>query len=197
MKYEPKPNAFSIPVRVYYEDTDAGGVVYYANYLKFFERCRTEWMRFAGHDQSQLATDAGIGFVARKASCEYLKPARLDDELSVGLEVEKLTRVRVIFRQHVRRGDIVAVHALRRGSAEVVEIIVHGDFKTSRVVGRRLEEINLPPGASICAVLRDGVLQLVSANLVIAANDHVVVFVTDKRYVPAVEKLFQVGIHFF
>lgn len=105
MKFEPKPNAFSIPVRVYYEDTDAGGVVYYANYLKFFERCRTEWMRFAGHDQSQLATDAGIGFVARKANCEYLKPARLDDELMVGLEVEKLTRVRVVFRQHVRRGD--------------------------------------------------------------------------------------------
>jgi acyl-CoA thioester hydrolase len=105
MKYEPKPNAFSIPVRVYYEDTDAGGVVYYANYLKFFERCRTEWMRFAGHDQSALAAEAGIGFVARKASCEYLKPARLDDELQVGLEVEKLTRVRVVFRQHVRRGD--------------------------------------------------------------------------------------------
>ncbi len=105
MKYEPKPNAFSIPVRVYYEDTDAGGVVYYANYLKFFERCRTEWMRFAGHDQSALAVETGIGFVARKASCEYLKPARLDDELIVGLEVEKLTRVRVVFRQHVRRGD--------------------------------------------------------------------------------------------
>lgn len=105
MKYEPKPNAFTIPVRVYYEDTDAGGVVYYANYLKFFERCRTEWMRFAGHDQSALAAEAGIGFVARKASCEYLKPARLDDELIVGLEVEKLTRVRVVFRQHVRRGD--------------------------------------------------------------------------------------------
>lgn len=105
MKYEPKPNAFSIPVRVYYEDTDAGGVVYYANYLKFFERCRTEWMRLAGHDQSQLATETGIGFVARKASCEYLKPARLDDALIVGLEVERLTRVRVIFRQHVRRGD--------------------------------------------------------------------------------------------
>ena len=105
MKFEPKPNAFTIPVRVYYEDTDAGGVVYYANYLKFFERCRTEWMRFAGHDQSALAEEAGIGFVARKASCEYLKPARLDDELVVGLEVEKLTRVRVVFRQHVRRGD--------------------------------------------------------------------------------------------
>ena len=76
MKYEQSPNAFSIPVRVYYEDTDAGGVVYYANYLKFFERCRSEWMRRIGHDQSQLAADAGIAFVARKASCEYLKPAR-------------------------------------------------------------------------------------------------------------------------
>ena len=105
MKHEQKPNAFSIPVRVYYEDTDAGGVVYYANYLKFFERCRTEWMRSAGHDQRQLALDAGIGFVARKANCEYLRPAHLDDLLTVGLEVEKLTRVRVIFRQHVRRGD--------------------------------------------------------------------------------------------
>src|SRR5574343_1882540 len=105
MKFEPHANAFSIPVRVYYEDIDTGGVVYYANYLKFFERCRTEWMRAAGHGQAELAEQAGIGFVARKASCEYLKPARLDDELTVGLEVEKLTRVRVIFRQHVRRGD--------------------------------------------------------------------------------------------
>ena len=105
MHLEPSPNAFTIPVRVYYEDTDAGGVVYYANYLKFFERCRTEWMRKAGHDQSVLAAEVGIGFVARKATCEYLRPARLDDQLTVGLEVEKLTRVRVVFRQHVRRGD--------------------------------------------------------------------------------------------
>ncbi|MFN4324475.1 tol-pal system-associated acyl-CoA thioesterase [Ralstonia sp. RL] len=105
MKFAPNANAFTIPVRVYYEDTDAGGVVYYANYLKFFERCRTEWMRSAGHDQRQLALDAGIGFVARKASCDYLRPAHLDDQLTVGLEVEKLTRVRVVFRQHVRRGD--------------------------------------------------------------------------------------------
>ena len=97
--------AFEWPVRIYWEDTDAGGIVFYANYLKFFERCRTEWMRSAGHDQRQLALDAGIGFVARKANCEYLRPAHLDDLLTVGLEVEKLTRVRVIFRQHVRRGD--------------------------------------------------------------------------------------------
>src|SRR5574343_475449 len=116
MKYEPKPNAFAIPVRVYYEDTDAGGVVYYANYLKFFERCRTEWMRAIGHDQSALAADAGIGFVARKAACEYLRPARLDDLLTVGLEVEKLTRVRVVFRQHVRCGE----HELVSGNVEIV-----------------------------------------------------------------------------
>ena len=105
MKYTPSPNAFTIPVRVYYEDTDAGGVVYYANYLKFFERCRTEWMRQAGHDQSVLASENGIGFVARKVSCDYLKPARLDDLLSIGLEVERLTKVRVVFRQTARRGD--------------------------------------------------------------------------------------------
>lgn len=115
MKLSPSPNAFSIPVRVYYEDTDAGGVVYYANYLRFFERCRTEWMRAAGHDQSVLASEQGIGFVVRKANCEYLRPARLDDQLTIGLEVEKLTRVRVVFRQHVRRGD----EELVTGSVEI------------------------------------------------------------------------------
>jgi acyl-CoA thioester hydrolase len=103
------PQIFTIPVRVYYEDTDAGGVVYYANYLKFFERCRSEWMRLAGYDQSALAAATGIGFVARKASCEYLRPARLDDQLTISLEVERLTRVRVIFRQAARRGDEVLV----------------------------------------------------------------------------------------
>lgn len=105
MTFSPTPQTFAIPVRVYYEDTDAGGVVYYANYLKFFERCRTEWMRQAGHDQSRLADEHAILFVVRKAQCEYLRPARLDDQLSVMLEVERLTRVRVIFRQRVLRGD--------------------------------------------------------------------------------------------
>lgn len=105
MKYEQKPNAFAIPVRIYYEDTDAAGVVYYANYLKFFERCRTEWMRWVGHDQSDLARDERIAFVVKSVTCEYLKPARLDDALTVGLEVEKLGRAQVVFRQHVRRGE--------------------------------------------------------------------------------------------
>lgn len=98
-----KPNAFVIPVRVYYEDTDAGGVVYYANYLRFFERCRTEWLRSIGHEQCDLQRDPGIAFVVRSVHVDYRKPARLDDQLTVGLEVEKLGRAQIVFRQHIRR----------------------------------------------------------------------------------------------
>ena len=90
---------FAIPARVYYEDTDAAGVVYYANYLKFFERCRTEWMRSIGHDQSELAREHNIAFVVRKVETDYRKPARLDDLLSIELAVEKLSPVRFVFRQ--------------------------------------------------------------------------------------------------
>jgi acyl-CoA thioester hydrolase len=104
-KHDQKPNAFTIPVRIYYEDTDAGGVVYYANYLKFFERCRTEWLRDIGHDQADLLRDPGIAFVVRTVNVEYLKPARLDDQLMIGLEVEKITRAQIFFRQHIRRAN--------------------------------------------------------------------------------------------
>lgn len=105
MKHEQKPNAFTHPVRIYYEDTDAGGVVYYANYLKFLERCRTEWLRAIGHEQADLLRDPGIAFVVRSVSLEYLKPARLDDMLLVSLEVEKISRSQIFFRQHIRRAN--------------------------------------------------------------------------------------------
>ena len=105
MKHAQKPNAFTIPVRIYYEDTDAGGVVYYANYLKFLERCRTEWLREIGHKQADLLRDPGIAFVVRSVALEYLKPARLDDLLSVSLDVEKITRSQIFFRQHIRRAN--------------------------------------------------------------------------------------------
>lgn len=108
MKHEQKPNAFTIPVRIYYEDTDSGGVVYYANYLKFLERCRTEWLRQVGFDQSVLMQDPGIAFVVRSVNLEYLKPARLDDLLTVSLEVERITRSQIFFRQHIRRQDPMA-----------------------------------------------------------------------------------------
>ena len=105
MKHPQKPNAFTIPVRIYYEDTDAGGVVYYANYLKFLERCRTEWLREIGHDQADLLRDPGIAFVVRSVAIEYLKPARLDELLTVSLEVEKVSRSQIFFRQHIRRAN--------------------------------------------------------------------------------------------
>ena len=104
MRYEQNPNAFTIPVRIYYEDTDAGGVVYYANYLKYLERCRTEWLREIGHDQADLLRDPGIAFVVRSVNLEYLKPARLDELLTVSLEVERVSRSQIFFRQHIRRG---------------------------------------------------------------------------------------------
>ena len=105
MKTPITPSAFSIPVRIYYEDTDAGGVVYYANYLKFLERCRTEWLRAVGHQQADLLRDPGIAFVVRSVKVDFLKPARLDDQLLVVLEVEKVSHAQIFFRQYIRRAD--------------------------------------------------------------------------------------------
>jgi trk system potassium uptake protein TrkA len=102
---------------------------------------------------------------------------------------------------HVRRGDVVAVHSLRRGAAEALEAIAHGDAKSSKVVGRRIEEIDLPPGATIGAIVRTtgGRSEVIMAHhdTQIRAEDHVIVFVTNKRTIPKVEKLFQVGVGFF
>ena len=81
---------FSFPVRVYYEDTDSGGVVYYANYLKFLERARTEWLRAAGFEQPELMRDHNVIFVVRSVAIEYLQPARFNDALQVTLALEKL-----------------------------------------------------------------------------------------------------------
>lgn len=105
MEHEQQLHAFTLPVRIYYEDTDAGGVVYYANYLKYLERCRTEWLRTIGHDQSVLLRDPGIAFVVRNIAVDYLKPARLDDQVVVGLELERVTRSQLFFRQNVRRAN--------------------------------------------------------------------------------------------
>ena len=78
---ETTSETFTLRVRVYYEDTDAGGVVYYANYLRYFERARTEWLRAIGFEQSEILKTHGIAFAARSAQVDYLKPARLDDRL--------------------------------------------------------------------------------------------------------------------
>jgi len=92
-------------VRVYYEDTDAGGIVYYANYLKFMERARTEWLRALGVDQSELMLTEQLMFVVISAELQYHKPARFDDELCVSCRVIGTTRTSVTFEQEIRRGD--------------------------------------------------------------------------------------------
>lgn len=99
------PEPFAWPVRVYYEDTDAGGVVYYANYLKFTERARTEWLRTLGFDQTELAEREKIAFVVRSAALEFLSPARFDDALRVTVELIKVGAGQIDLRQRVLRGD--------------------------------------------------------------------------------------------
>jgi acyl-CoA thioester hydrolase len=126
MEHAQKPGVFAIPVRVYYEDTDAGGVVYYANYLKFLERCRSEWLRSIGFEQAGLLRDSGIAFVVRSVRLDYLKPARLDDLLAVSLAVEKITRSQIFFRQHVRRGGEDG-ETLAGGAIQVVCVKLAGN----------------------------------------------------------------------
>jgi acyl-CoA thioester hydrolase len=92
-------------VRVYYEDTDAGGVVYYANYLKFMERARTEWLRALGFEQTALAEDHGIVFVVRSMMIDYLKPARFGDKVQVSVELARVGAGQIDLVQQVRRGD--------------------------------------------------------------------------------------------
>lgn len=105
------PSAFDWPVRVYYEDTDAGGIVFYANYLKFFERARTEWLRATGVRQQALLDADGTAFVVKSASLDYHAPARLDDELTIRTTVEKLGRVSVEFAQQAWRGETLLTSA--------------------------------------------------------------------------------------
>ena len=105
------PSVFTWPVRVYYEDTDAGGIVFYANYLKFFERARTEWLRAAGIGQQDLIDTDNAGFVVKSATIDYHAPARLDDEITLTLAVEKLGRASVQFVQKAYRGDVLLAEA--------------------------------------------------------------------------------------
>ena len=97
---------------------------------------------------------------------------------------------------HVRRGDVVKVHSLRRGAAEAIEAVAHGDKDASRVVGRRLDEISLPPGTTIGAIVRGDEVLIAHHHTVIEAEDHVILFIVNKKNTKAVEKLFQVGVGF-
>ena len=138
-----------------------------------------------------------ISLINRRAYAELMQGSRIDIAI-----VPAQTTIGELLT-HVRRGDMVAVHSLRRGAAEALEAVAHGDAKSSRVVGRRIEEIDLPRGANIGAIVRagrgGGASEVIMAHhdTVIQSEDHVIVFVTNPRILPKVEKLFQVGVGFF
>ena len=98
---------FRFQLRVYWEDTDAGGVVFYANYLKFFERARTEWLRALGHQQERLRTETGLVFIVTDTAVRYLRPARLDDLLAVTVEVRHAGRAQMTIAQQAWRQSAI------------------------------------------------------------------------------------------
>ena len=103
--------AFSWPVRVYWEDTDAGGVVYYANYLKFMERARSEWLRAHGFEQDVLRDGAGIVFVVRRVEIDYLSPARFNEQLEVSVSLHEMGRASLSVKQELMRGETCLARA--------------------------------------------------------------------------------------
>ena len=105
---------FELLQRVYWEDTDAGGVVYYANYLKFMERCRTEWLRFLGVDQHRLRLDRGLQFAVVSVTVDFLLPAILNDEIIVTAELERLSGATISFKQTILRGEAQLIDASTR-----------------------------------------------------------------------------------
>jgi len=106
------PHVYALPIRVYFQDTDAGGVVYHASYVNFLERARTEWLRERyGYSNAGLMKEFGVVFVVRSLKMDYLKPALLDDLLSVTAQIKETGRTRVALLQNVLRGEEVLVEA--------------------------------------------------------------------------------------
>jgi acyl-CoA thioester hydrolase len=105
---------FNWPIRIYYEDTDAGGVVFHANYLNFFERARTEMLRALGHEQDVLKIDYGIIFVVRSLQIDYLKPARFNDMLLASARLTEAKKASLIFEQEITRGDDILCKGIVR-----------------------------------------------------------------------------------
>ena len=119
---------FRWPVRIYWEDTDAAGIVFYANYLKFFERARTEWLRSLGFEQEGLRASAGLGFVVTDTSLHYRAPARLDDTLEVTVQVGHIGLASMTVTQQARRaGELLAEGTIRVGCVDL------GTFRPRRI----------------------------------------------------------------
>jgi len=132
---------FRLPVRIYYEDTDAGGIVFYANYLKFFERARTEWLRARGHSQERLRQQDRIGFIVTETAVRYLRPARLDDVLEVTVAVQRAGVASLQLAQEASRTSAagererVAESTIRIGCVEL------GTYRPVRIPNTILQSI--------------------------------------------------------
>ena len=142
--------------------------------------------------------------LAKRLGCRQVislisKPAYVDlvqgVEIDIAISPRQATTSSLL--SHVRRGDVVQVHSLRRGAAEALEAIAHGDEKSSKVVGRAIRDIALPAGTSIGAIVRGEEVLIGHDDVVVESEDHVILFLADKRQVPTVERLFQVGLTFF
>jgi trk system potassium uptake protein TrkA len=141
-----------------------------------------------------------IALITRSSYVNLLQEGRID------IAISPLQATIGTLLAHVRRGDVAVVHSLRRGAAEALELVAHGDAKSSQVVGRRIEELDLPKGTTIGAIVRRAPtvedpehqeVIIAHHDTMIEADDHVIVFVVNKRMVPRVEKLFQVAAGFF
>jgi trk system potassium uptake protein len=143
---------------------------------------------------AMLAKRMGAG----KTMCIVNRPGYVD--LVEGSDIDVVISPRQVMigalLARVRRGDIVAVHSLRRGAAEAIEAVAHGDAKTSKVVGRKVDALDLPAGTTIGAVVRGENVLILEKDVVIESDDHIVLFVADKKCIPEVEKLFQVDVGF-
>ena len=135
---------------------------------------------------------------AKKVITLITNPAYDDlvgDEIDIAISPQQITIGSLL--RHVRRGDISNVHSLRRGAAEAIEVTAHGDAHSSKVVGQRLDEIKLPEGVTIGAIVRDEEVLIAHSHVVIETDDHVILFLVDRSMIKAVEKLFAVGFGFF
>ena len=132
----PSAEAYRLSMRIYWEDTDAAGIVFYANYLKFFERARTEWLRSLGFEQERLRADAGIGFVVTETSLRYRAPARLDDVLDITVRVAHLGQASLAVAQEAwRAGRLLAEGSVRVGCVEL------GTFRPRRIPDDMLHQL--------------------------------------------------------
>jgi acyl-CoA thioester hydrolase len=140
----PVAATFSLPVRVYYQDTDAGGVVFHGKYLSFFERARTEWLRHLGFDVRQLAEQHGVLFIVRELRVNYLRPAQVDDMLTVTAALDNLGRAQFTLDQRVLRGADLLV----QGAVNLACVSAEG-LKPARVPTRLYTALGLSAGQEI------------------------------------------------